>query len=82
MTNTTFQFLVLHRGNAVANQLAHALNDHDSAWLYDELNQVEGGIPDPERSPALDSWKTEWSAEDLIEYARTGVIPMKFRKAS
>ena len=82
MTNTMFQFLVLHRNQAIANQLAGALNDHEAACLYDELNQLEGGITDPTRPVELDSWKTEWSVEDLIEYARTGAVPVKFRKAS
>lgn len=82
MTNTLFQLLATHLGDTVANQLAGALNDVESAGLYDDLNQIEGGVNDRTRPAALDSWKTDWSAEDLIEYARTSRVPAKFRKAS
>jgi hypothetical protein len=82
MTNTMFQFLVLHRGPTIANQLAGALTDSESAWLYDELNQLEGGVLDQGRPAALDSWKLDWSAEDLIEYTRTGNVPTRFHRHS
>ena len=83
MKNTLWDFLVSRQKEpAFASQVVNALNDAELAWLFDQLNQLDGGVPDPDRPAALDSWKTSWSAEDLIEYARTGNVPVKFCKAS
>lgn len=81
MTTDAHSFFVEHRNNADADQLSRALNPMDAAFLYGELNQLEGGMADPNRPAELASWK-EWTVEDLIEYARTGRIPKSLRRVS
>jgi hypothetical protein len=81
MTKDQFLFFLRKLDSGRATQLDHALNATEAAFLYDELNGLEGGIADANRPAELESWK-DWAAEELIEYARTGTIPKSRQKAS
>lgn len=76
MTTDTFLFFKEHLGGVIAQKLNIALSDYESAKLYEDIIQLEGGIDDPERPPELASWK-KWTVEELIEYARHGTLPTR-----